>query len=73
VVYFIVVDEPVVREVKEMRICLEDFEVGRCLSKGGTFGLIHLVKERSDGRVFVMKSTNKFDPNVQQRVSLIFI
>jgi hypothetical protein len=52
-----------------MRICLEDFEVGRCLSKGGTFALIYLVKERSNGRVFVMKSKNKFDPNVQQRVS----
>jgi len=57
----------VVQQVRDMRVNINDFNIGKLVSKG-TFSSVNVVNEKSNGRVFAMKSITKFHPDVQKRV-----
>jgi hypothetical protein len=59
---------PTMSEVHELQVNVKDFRIGDLLRRG-TFGNIHLVKEKTNGGIHAVKIINKFQPNVQKFVS----
>ena len=48
------------RDIREKRINYNDFELIKIIGRGA-FGTIDLVRQRSSGQLYAMKTLNKFE------------
>lgn len=57
---FIEFVKPVVQRIKDLRLTKEDFELLKVIGRGA-FGEVAVVKERNTGKVYAMKTLNKWE------------
>lgn len=68
-VYGIFSDRSSIHEMRKLRVNLNDFEQKKVIGKGN-FGVVQVVREKTTGNVYALKTLRKSDALSQQNVSL---